>query len=125
MAVRIIFLLSALSILASTHIFALKFFLYWKYFWLDIPVHILGGVCVALGISVLSLFRIALPQRYETLSVYLGIVFLIGIFWEIFEVWAGIPVTEDGFLFDVFLDLSMDLLGGVIGYGIVKSIQKL
>ncbi len=125
MVLRIVFLLSALSLLALVHITALEFFLYWKYMWLDIPMHILGGVCIALAISTLPFFRIRMPAHFETLSVYVSIALLIGVLWEIFEVAAGIPVTEEGFILDLVLDLCMDVIGAVVGYGIVKSIQKL
>ena len=125
MLLKITFLLSALSTLAIAHITAIQFFLYWKYFWLDIPMHILGGVCVALGISVLPLFRIQLPKRYETVFIYCVVTLAVGIAWELFEILIGIPVTEEGFFVDVSIDLGMDVLGGLIGYGIVKNIQKL
>jgi len=125
MLVRIVFLLSTLSLLALVHITALEFFLYWKYLWLDIPMHILGGICIAFGISVLPFFRITVPPRFQTLSGYASMALLVGVFWEIFEVAIGIPFTEEGFIFDVILDLCMGVLGAIIGYGIVKSIQKI
>ena len=39
-------------ILAVTHIISLELFLYWRYWWLDLPMHILGGSVVALGMWV-------------------------------------------------------------------------
>ncbi len=116
---------SSLTTLAATHITALTFFLYWKYLWLDMPVHILGGITVILGVSILPFFGITVPKRYKTLFASIILVFSIGILWELFEVYAGVPTAREGFLFDTCIDLLMDILGGVLGYGIVKSITTL
>ncbi len=125
MNILTVFFFISLMTLATVHIVALKFFLYWKYLWLDIPVHILGGICVAFGIAILPFFRIVIPYRYQTLTAYILGVLLVGVLWELFEIWAGIPLTQEGFAVDAITDLCMDVLGAVVGYGIVKSIQKL
>lgn len=93
--------------------------------WLDIPVHVLGGITVALGISILPFFKISLPKKYATLFAYVGTAVMVGIAWEIFEVASSVAVVDDGYVIDTVIDLCMDALGGALGYGIVQSIQRL
>ena len=40
-------------------------------------------------------------------------IFFVGIGWELFEVFAGIPI-EENFKFDTTMDLFMDLLGASV-----------
>lgn len=122
MQVLVTFFLSALMTLALVHILALKFFLYWKYTWLDIPVHVLGGVCVALGFSILPYLRINLPSRYATFFAYMTFVLLVGLAWEVFEIMSGMNSIDEYFLSDTLLDLSMDLCGGWLGYTLMRRI---
>jgi len=125
MGIRIVFFVSSLFVLALTHIVAIEFFLYWRYLWFDIPMHFLGGICVALGIWSLPFFRISLPSRFETLLFYGSAALGVGVLWEVFEVAIGVSVTQTGYVFDTVLDLVMDVSGGIVGYGIVKAIQKI
>lgn len=125
MILRLSLLFSGLITLAVVHIVALKFFLYWKYLWLDVPVHILGGVCVALGISALPFLHISLPKFFETRSGYVCGIIIVGTVWEIFEYVSGVSLIDEHFLPDTLLDYGMDVVGVLLGYGIVKNIQKL
>ncbi len=119
------FFFATFGTLAVVHFFAMKFFLYWKYDWFDIPMHAFGGLCVALGFSILPFLRISLPSRYGTLIVYLLAVVLVGILWEIFEVATGIATVDQYYWDDTSLDLVMDVVGGTIGYFFVQSIKRL
>lgn len=51
-------LFSSLVTLALVHYLSFEFFLYWKYLWLDIPVHILGTITVAFGIATAPFFAL-------------------------------------------------------------------
>lgn len=125
MSTRMSFFFITLITLAVIHTVATEFFLYWRYTWFDIPVHVLGGVCVALGISILPFFKIVLPQKYTTLVSYLLIVLMVGATWEIFEYCAGISlIAYEDFFIDTGIDLGMDLVGGVLGYLFIKQIAK-
>jgi hypothetical protein len=125
MQTRLVLLLSTLLTIAIVHGVALEFFLYWKYLWLDIPMHLLGGVCVAFGYSVLPFFRINLPPKYRTFAWYLAFVFAVGVIWEIFEFVNGLSVIAGENIFtDTAGDLFNDLIGGCIGYAIQKRIQE-
>lgn len=127
MPILLTFFFSALTTLALVHALAQEFFLYWKYLWFDIPMHMLGGVCVALGYALLPFFRVTLPPRYTSRMAYLVVVLMVGIAWESFEYAAGISIVSasDDFILDTTFDLIMDLFGGLIGYGIVKQIHNL
>lgn len=90
------------------------------------PVHILGGICVALGFSILPYFRIYIPKRFQTLGMYLIVVLMVGILWELFEFFNGISlVADDDFTLDTAIDLILDLVGGAFGYYLVTRIKNL
>jgi hypothetical protein len=125
MPLLLIFFFSSFSILASSHIFALNFFLYWRYLWLDIPMHFLGGVTVALGIAILPFLRVQYFEKYAPYKTYVLLVLCVALLWEIFEMSIGIPTHEEGFFFDMILDVVMGVLGGVVGCAIVQSIKKI
>jgi hypothetical protein len=112
-----------LSVLATAHIIALQFFLYWKYNWFDIPMHFLGGVCVALGFGILPFFRIRLKEAYDTLLTYVAVVLVVGLFWEVFEIVGGVNVIDEYFVGDTLIDLLMDILGGMLGYVLVHRLR--
>lgn len=125
MPLLLILFFSTTISLAVTHIVALKLFLYWKYFWLDIPMHFLGGIACALGFSICLRMYSHVPRWYTTLSGYLLFTLFVGISWEVFEIAVGFSIIDEHFVPDTTVDLLMDLVGGAIGYGIVNAIRKL
>lgn len=123
MSVLVILTLSTLAIIAVSHILALQFFLYWKYAWFDIPMHFFGGVSIALGYGILPFLRIGLKLTYRTYISYLAVVLVVGLGWEVFEIVGGINVIDEYFVSDTLIDLVVDLLGGTVGYALVKRLQ--
>lgn len=109
--------------MAVTHILALEFFLYWRYLWLDVPMHILGGVVAALGVFVLSDLRAPIPQHWFKFWPVLISVLVIAILWEIYEIKIGVLIL-DNYRLDTAADLSFGLLGGVIGYLIGSKLKN-
>ena len=118
------FFVSSFATLAIVHVLATKFFLYWMYFWLDIPVHFLGGVTVVLGFLLCRELTHAIPERYYTYVPALTVVLIVGLLWELFEVMIGASLDDDGFVFDFFKDISMDVLGGLLGYMLIEQLRK-
>ncbi len=116
---------SAAATLALVHITATTFFLYWKYLWFDIPMHFLGGLVCALGIAILPFFRVQYIEKRSSLLLYMLIVLGVGITWELFEYSTGLYRLETNLIPDTILDMCMDILGGVVGYGMVKSSKHL
>lgn len=122
MILRVAIFLIAISTLALVHYVATVNFFYWRYSWLDMPMHFLGGLCVALGFAILPFFRITLPPKYRTILTYLLFVFFVGVVWEVFEYVNNISTVrdDDSIIIDTMVDLILDLLGGCLGYFISK-----
>lgn len=89
-------------------------------------MHFLGGISVALGFAILPFFRIKLPPHYRTLLPYLLFVLFAGVVWEVFEYVNGISLArpQDRLLTDTLGDLTLDLLGGCVGYFISKHTSE-
>jgi hypothetical protein len=117
---RLFFLQAAvIATIGATHLAALQWYLYWHLPWLDVPVHFLGGMWIALAAAFIFV-RITNVIRAD--AVFASVAFL-GIAWEVFEMWAGIP-REANFIFDTSLDLCMDALGGICGFVIARHLTK-
>jgi len=116
------------------HILAVCFYLYWVVWWLDIIMHVLGGLWIALLAAWFLYFsgkvNINNTSSFSVLIIILGIVALGGVLWEFFEfsfdkiilgkienfiklagpVQLGVSDTMS----DLFFDLAGGLLGGLI-----------
>ncbi len=113
---RLTWLFGALFIttaLALIHVQALTHFLYWKYLWLDIPMHALGGI--AIGALVAPLI-----SRRHTLWFFLSCATLF-IAWEVFEYVGGISEGPN-FIPDTTLDLIMDTIGCLLPYVLARKL---
>lgn len=119
-----VFFLISFSFLAGIHIIALQLFLYWKFQWLDIPMHFLGGIVVALGLFTLHDLKLVIKKRHLQIFPIVLLVLTVAMLWEVYELLIGIPI-ESNYVVDTLTDLSMGLLGGLVGYGIGSSIKKL
>jgi hypothetical protein len=94
--------------------------LYFYIWWLDIPMHILGGLWVAL--TSLAMYY-AFPERNEkdcsSMFVYalaVASALLIGLVWEVFE--FSVDSILSSFVTrpaDILKDLGDDLIGALIG----------
>lgn len=119
-----IFFLITGSILAVTHVLALKFYLYWRYLWLDMPMHFLGGVVVGLLLYTLYDLRLSLVPRTPRWFTVVLFVLMVAMMWEIYEVLIGIPMLED-YLFDTVSDLIFGGVGGVVAFLLGNQFRKL
>ncbi len=99
------------ALIGVIHLAALRHSLYWHYVWLDLPVHFLGGVWLALAGTWLLLRS---GMRAEVPIIF-SIVIIGSIAWEIFELAAGVPI-ERNFALDTVIDLTMDVAGGILGF---------
>lgn len=106
-----------LVVVGVLHVTALSLSLYWLFPWLDTGVHFLGGLWAMLFTYYLFLeSQIAItPTRMFVLLA------CIAFGWELFELWGGVP-REANFAFDTTIDLSMDALGGIVGYLLAKRL---
>ena len=129
------FVLSLLIFILVIHILAIANFWYWSIDWLDIPMHFLGGLWVAL------FFFWILKKRFVQVSqvlegnflllgiLSLGFVSLIGIGWEFYEFLYDKYLAEESVLFqagvaDTIADLFFDLIGGLVAVLVYKIRRK-
>jgi hypothetical protein len=86
---------------------------FWRFWWYDIPMHILGGMWAALAIAwVVSWWgtRISFSQ-------FILAAFAIGAGWEVFEYVLGIAGSPFmSYPVDTAKDLVDDCIGGALAY---------
>jgi len=118
----ILFLIS-FSTLAIIHGIAMHLFLYWSVSWFDIPMHLFGGVIVALGFFTLRDLNMFPNSWLKPLPVVF-LVFVVAVCWEVFEVVFGIANQVD-YPLDTVSDLVFGVVGGIAGFFIGNSVRKL
>lgn len=105
---------------------------YWRFRWMDIPMHFLGGVFI--GMIFLWLFKkffgyLDIHNRFLVLTVLLlGFVTLAGVFWEFYEFLYDLFIssrewgifTNQG-VQDTISDLFFDILGGFTAAVLMRS----
>jgi hypothetical protein len=106
-------------ILAILNTLALLTDLYFIVPWFDILMHGLGGVAV--GFIVLAFLTRIRPQMRITLGVYISMVILMVVGWEVLE-WV-LSLT-DLHLWASILDTGMDICMGVLGAGVAALYSK-
>lgn len=95
--------------------FALEYYWYWTYWWLDLVMHVAGGVVLGVLVATYG------SRRFVFV---LGAVLVIGLVWEVFEFALGLSIAEPNFVSDTVVDLAMDLLGAVLAYGMIHLWPK-
>lgn len=98
--------------LISNYIFE-PTYLYYEIWWLDIPMHILGGA----GFSALFISILNYQNRKITFSKIIIAVMIIGVLWEIYEYSIHIFLGRDwNGMLDTIKDLFDDFLGASFAY---------
>jgi hypothetical protein len=100
------------------------FSLYWVYPWFDTPMHILGGAVIALGFHSMPSIVARVPRKNRTLLITLACVLSAGVFWEMFEYTVGYQ-REVAYIFDTVVDLTGDIIGALMGFYFVRTLEKL
>lgn len=105
-------------IIGIFHHIALQFYLYWVFPWFDMLMHFLGGLWVGLvGIwyvyfsGIIKNINIKSARQMRIFSISIITVVIIGVLWEIFEVYSGVLSIEENYWFDTSLDILMDTSG--------------
>ena len=109
---EITIMLLALCALFLLHINAMANHWYLHYRGFDMPMHFLGGICVALSIQCLG--RI-FWKRLFSISAVVWLTFIATICWEIFEAYYGIAGHRVGtgwYWFDSIKDIIVGTIGG-------------
>ena len=106
---RIAFLIVAISVF---NFLAMKFYWYFSIWWLDMLMHLLGGIWLGLGL--IFLFKTKDFSIYSIVKITLGVL-VIGISWEIFEILVDKATTQNSFnALDTFSDICFAFAGGFI-----------
>ena len=119
-------------VITLTHIVAESKHLYWNYLWLDIPMHMLGGIWIGLAILWFRNHteycqRFWRRVNYHDLLVVVVGGIGIGFAWEAYEfvVWQytglGLPTR---YVADTSLDIIVDAVGAGCGYVFYKFLNK-
>jgi hypothetical protein len=119
-----ILLLIATSVLLVVHLLAIEFSLYWIYRWLDMPVHLLGGIVVALLLFSLTDLRVPVPASWYRFGFFMLIVLGFALVWEGYELVIG-TLPEPRYWADTLVDIIMGLGGGAIGYYVGNRLRQL
>lgn len=99
------FILVLSALVGILNIVALKFDLYYSFWWADIIMHTLGGATMA------AVAAVTLRNKFRVRYAILFVLF-IGIAWEILEVSTGMTSVRDrGFISDTLGDLCFDIVG--------------
>jgi hypothetical protein len=98
---------------------------YERIVWYDIPMHALGGMSVFLGMLLLVQRAYAHHVSSVTLLRALGVVIIVGVLWEYYELLIGaMSIDQVGYYADTAHDIGMDLLGGIIGFGLIEGCKQ-
>ena len=96
------------SVVAAANFYANAHALYWRYTWIDVPIHYLGGLFLA--VMAVALFDKRRP------FFLIAVVVAIAVGWEIFEVFVGVPRENQSYILDTSIDILMDALGAITAY---------
>lgn len=119
------YFLFAFATFGALHILLVRLYLYWRYEWLDIPMHFFGGALIALGLFAARDMRLPFAAVATRPAVLLASVVAIAIAWEIFEFTAGISRMREGFWDDTVTDLILGIIGGAVGMAVGRTLTQL
>jgi hypothetical protein len=120
--VSILWIVSIVLVITIANAIAEARHLFFFYWWLDMPLHLLGGLASALfTLWVIAHLSDPGEMRYTRRQFFVSAVMValgVGVTWELSEflfnrIVAHAPLPL--FLFDTAKDLSMDLLGAMAG----------
>jgi len=114
----LLFLILFLAIaIAFLNQIAFEKFLYWRFWWFDIMMHFLGGLCISLAVLWFYFYSGFFKSEFfdkknktNILFISVEVVLIIGCGWEIFEFFVG----SIGDLPDTIKDLIMDSVGAIL-----------
>ena len=128
-------LLSTVAVIATIHATATATGWYYTHPWIDIPLHILGGIFIGTLFVYLFFVRfrvLGTLSFFPKLILGLGFVALIGIGWEWYEIFVDVVILNHytlfhapGYLhFDTLKDLFDDLVGGTIAIFALQNVSR-
>ena len=109
---------------------AIAHFLYWysAMRWFDIPMHILGGMFLALLAGALFFNSLISLSRLQIIVTTLLFVLVVGLGWEAFEYVVQAFIKDSSQVVNIpdsIKDILMDIVGGVIAsLFVLRSIKR-
>jgi hypothetical protein len=123
------FLLVLIWLLFLIHLTAEYYYLYWVFRWFDVVTHCIGGVWLGVAAIWFWYYSGYVHKRINGSRFWITLLsgFFIGVVWEIFGFFIKIS-SENGlpinFLQDTILDMLMNTVGTIIGFGIYRLFLK-
>lgn len=114
------FILAALIfLLLFLQVAATYWHLFFYIWWLDIPMHVLGGLWVALFVLTSYYSSSSIKEKEHSplfvLAFAIAITLVVGLFWELYEFGVDHAVGDTGGgLADTLKDLTDDLVGALL-----------
>lgn len=109
-----------LLVVVALYAVGLYWYLFWRIWWYDMPMHFLGGLWVGLCTGwLLEWFQV--PRRRD-ITIFLASL-AVGVAWEVFEYAVGLTRGEIGFVFDTAHDLLNDVAGGLLAALIITRLR--
>lgn len=106
---------------------AIYFSWYWVHWWLDIPVHMVGGLILALLFYYMvfanhrtRLFFGLSRNKQSIFSTMVFWVLVVAIGWEALELWAGRSRIAPNYALDLFLDIVTTTVGALFAYVAIR-----
>lgn len=115
------FIVAFIFFIFLAQVVAIIWHLYFYIWWLDIPMHIVGGAWVALFALASYYASLRITESEREHSVVFVVAFAIactltvGLFWEVYEFGVDHAVGDSGAgLLDTLQDLFNDLIGAIL-----------
>ncbi len=115
-----------LMFLLAAWLIGLYYGLFFIVKWLDVPFHFFGGFSVyVLWRAIWKSSEIEIAASHKRIFLFLagiGVVMLVGVFWEFFELILDRFITHEGLTYlsgvyeDTLADLFFDFFGGSAGF---------
>ena len=104
------------------HLQGMAEYLYVKYWYYDIMMHILGGAGIAMSAYCFAIFFNIECLKSKIWKIII-LTFIAGVAWELFEVYyniAGARLWTTAYYIDTTKDLIDDVIGSVIVYYLIR-----
>ncbi|MFW0870861.1 MAG: hypothetical protein ACKKL4_00135 [Patescibacteria group bacterium] len=129
---RVYAFIVAFSAIIVFDIYAVANVMYYRYGWLDNPVHLIAGWMLGLALYYLVYANVYTAkyfnQKLERAQVFSVVVFwvlVVALTWEVVEFLYGRTFLSPNFALDLFLDISMTSLGALMAYLMIRYYKKL
>lgn len=110
---------------ALLQLLLLRLYLYWRYEWIDMPMHLFGGVIVGLGVFAARDLHVPLFSYLVRPAGVFFVVLCVALSWEAFEFAGGITELEPGYWRDAITDVVLGLIGGGFGLLLGSRFERL